>query len=164
MNDLTAPLKPLCVVIDGNSLMYRAYHALPESLTDPEGQPVNAVYGFMTMLLKLLAEHPPDALAVAFDVHGPTRRHLRYADYKGTRPPTPETLRPQFPMLKSLLDSMGVAMFGIEGWEADDLLGTLSKLCERRGQRTLLVTGDRDSFQLISGDTHVLYTKRGVSD
>ncbi|GHU74964.1 DNA polymerase [Clostridia bacterium] len=157
-------MKELCVAIDGNSLMYRAFHALPDTLTDREGHPTNAVFGFMMMFLKLLAEHKPTSLAVAFDVHGPTRRHLRYAEYKGTRPPTPEILRPQFPMLKELLGEMGVAMLSLEGWEADDLLGTLSKQCESRGLPSLVVTGDRDSFQLISDNTHVLYTKRGVSD
>ncbi|MDR0396175.1 MAG: DNA polymerase I [Oscillospiraceae bacterium] len=157
-------VRPLCLAIDGNSLMYRAYHALPESLTDPHGNPTNAVFGFMTMLIKLLAERRPAALAVAFDVHGPTRRHLKYAAYKGTRPPTPETLRPQFPTLKSLLGSMGIAMLALEGWEADDLLGTLSRQCEERGMRSLIVTGDRDSFQLISGGTRVLFTRKGVTD
>ncbi|GHU68917.1 DNA polymerase [Clostridia bacterium] len=156
--------QPLCVAIDGNSLMYRAYHALPDTLTNPDGQPTNAVFGFMTMLLRLIDQYKPDALAVAFDVHGPTFRHEKFAAYKGTRPPTPDTLRPQFPMLKSLLEAMGVAMLALEGWEADDLLGTLSKQCELHGMRSLVVTGDRDSFQLISGDTHVLFTKRGVSD
>ncbi|MDR1599339.1 MAG: DNA polymerase I [Oscillospiraceae bacterium] len=156
--------RPLCVVVDGNSLMYRAFHALPDTLTDTAGQPINAVFGFMTMLVKLLAERKPDALAVAFDEHGPTRRHLKYADYKGTRPPTPETLRPQFPTLKELLDAMGIAALSLEGWEADDLLGALSTQCEKRGMRSLLVTGDRDSFQLISDSARVLYTRKGVSD
>ena len=155
---------PLCVAIDGNSLMYRAFHALPPELSDPQGNPVNAVYGFMMMLLRLLEERSPEYIVVAFDVHGPTRRSLRYEEYKANRPPTPDTLRPQFGMIKSILGEMGIAMLACQGWEADDLLGAVGAKCEAEGRAALIVTGDRDSFQLISDTTRVLYTKRGVTD
>ncbi len=151
------------IVVDGNSLMHRAFHALPP-LTTSTGEYTNAVMGFTSMLLKLLGEVRPAYLAVAFDMHGPTFRHADYADYKAGRKPTAEELRPQFPMLRRLLTAMGVEQLELPSFEADDMLGTVSRLCEARGIRALLVTGDRDAMQLVSDKTHVLYTKRGISD
>lgn len=151
------------VLVDGNSLMYRAYHALPP-LDNGEGVPTNAVYGFLSMLLKALADEKPGYCAVAFDPHGPTFRHADYEAYKGDRPPTPDDLRPQFPIAKELLQAMGIEIMSIERYEADDLLGTLSKKAEAAGLESLLITGDRDSFQLVSPMTSVLYTKRGITD
>ncbi|MDR2506066.1 MAG: DNA polymerase I [Oscillospiraceae bacterium] len=154
----------LCVMIDGNSLMYRAFHSMPDTLTSPAGKPVGAMYGFMLMLMKLMTEHKPAMLCVAFDTHGPTRRHIQYEEYKANRPPTPDLLRPQFEMVREALRDMGVAILIQQGFEADDLLGTLSLECEKRGFRSLIVTGDRDSFQLICETTSVLFTKKGVTD
>ena len=156
-------LEETFIVVDGNSLMHRAFHALPP-LTTSTGAYTNAVMGFTSMLLKLLGEVRPDYLAVAFDMHGPTFRHADYADYKAGRKPTAEELRPQFPLLRRLLDAMQVAQLELPSFEADDMLGTVSRLCEERSIRALLVTGDRDAMQLVSDRTHVLYTKRGISD
>ena len=151
------------IVVDGNSLMHRAFHALPP-LTTSAGLHTHAVMGFASMLLKLLAQVRPSYLAVAFDMHGPTFRHADFAEYKAGRKPTPEELREQFPMLRRLLDAMGVVQLELPSFEADDMLGTVSRLCEARGVRALLVTGDRDAMQLVSEQTHVLYTKRGITD
>ena len=151
------------VLVDGNSLMYRAYHALPP-LDNGEGVPTNAVYGFFSMLLKALADEKPGYCAVAFDPHGPTFRHADYEAYKGDRPPTPDDLRPQFPIAKELLQAMGIKILSVERFEADDLLGTLSKKAEQAGLDSVLITGDRDAFQLTGPHTSVLYTKRGITD
>ena len=151
------------VLVDGNSLMHRAFHALP-LLDDGAGVYTNAVFGFLSMLLRVLREEAPDYLGVAFDLHGPTFRHEAYADYKAGRSPTPEELKPQFDVLKEILGAMGVKVLTCPGYEADDILGTFSKKCEQRGIDAVLVTGDRDSFQLAGPRTRVLYTKRGISD
>ena len=151
------------VLVDGNSLMYRAYHALPP-LDNGEGVPTNAVYGFLSMLLKALSDEKPRYCAVAFDPHGPTFRHDDYEAYKGDRPPTPDDLRPQFPVARELLEAMGIYMVSVERFEADDVLGTLSKKAEAAGIDSVLITGDRDAFQLSSPQTSILYTKRGITD
>ena len=153
----------LFVAIDGNSLMHRAFHAIAE-LDDGQGNPTNAVYGFTGMLLKVLREYEPSHLAVAFDMHGPTFRHLAYDAYKGTRKPTDERLRPQFPRVKELLGAMGATIIEVPSFEADDILGTLARKCEEAGLPAMLVTGDRDALQLVTDTTHVLYTRRGISD
>ncbi len=151
------------VLVDGNSLMYRAYHALPP-LDNGEGVPTNAVYGFLSMLFKALADEKPGYCAVAFDPHGPTFRHADFAEYKGDRPPTPDDLRPQFPVARALLGAMGIKILTVDTFEADDLLGTLSKKAEAAGIDSVLITGDRDAFQLSSPHTAILYTKRGITD
>ncbi len=151
------------VVIDGNSLMHRAYYALP-GMTTQDGFPTGALHGFLSMLLKLTASQSPDYLLVAFDMHGPTFRHETYAEYKAGRKETPEDLRKQFPVLKDLLCEMGITVCECPRYEADDILGTFARRCESEGIRALLVTGDRDALQLISENTHVLITKKGISD
>jgi len=151
------------VIIDGNSLMHRAFHALPP-LTNSEGVYTNAVFGFLSMLLKIVSEEHPDYLAVAFDLHGPTFRHADYTEYKAGRKPTAPELRPQFPLVEECLEKMGVRILTCPTFEADDILGTIARRCEESGIRALLVTGDRDSMQLVSETSHVLYTKRGVTD
>ena len=143
--------------------MHRAFHALP-LLDDGAGVYTNAVFGFLSMLFKVLKEEQPQYLAVAFDLHGPTFRHQQYQDYKAGRAPTPPELKPQFPLLKELLEAMHVAQVSLEGYEADDMLGTLSARWEAMGQEALLVTGDRDAFQLAGPHTAILYTKRGITD
>ena len=153
----------LFLAIDGNSLMHRAFHALP-LLDDGKGQYTNAVFGFAGMLLRLLAERKPEYVAVAFDLHGPTFRHDQYEDYKAGRKPMAEELRPQFPLIHRILEDMGIRILEVERFEADDLLGAVAEACEAQGIPALLVTGDRDALQLVSDQTHVLYTKRGITD
>ncbi len=150
------------IAIDGNSLMHRAYYALP-AMTSRDGTPTGAIFGFLSMLLKLV-DTKPDYLVVAFDLHGPTFRHEQYQEYKAGRRETPEDLRPQFPLLQELLRQMGINVCTSEGFEADDLLGTFARMAEADGAEALLVTGDRDALQLISEKTHVLLTKKGISE
>lgn len=150
------------IAIDGNSLLYRAYFALP-GMTTRNGRPTGALFGFLTMLLKLV-ESKPDYMLVAFDLHGPTFRHEKYEQYKAGRPETPPDLRQQFPVLKDILRKMGIAVCECEGYEADDVLGTFAARCEANGIDALLVTGDRDALQLVSDSTHVLITRKGLSD
>ena len=151
------------VIVDGNSLMHRAFHALPP-LTNENGIYTNAVFGFLSMLLKVVADERPDYMAVAFDMHGPTFRHADYGEYKAGRKPTAPELRPQFDLVYDCLEAMGVRRLTCPTFEADDILGTIARRCEEAGIAALLVTGDRDSMQLVSQTSHVLYTKRGVSD
>lgn len=149
------------VLIDGNSLLNRAFYAT-KLLTTKSGTPTNAVFGFIKLLLKLNADISPDRLIVAFDLKAPTFRHKMYEQYKGTRKPMPEDLAVQMPILKSLLSSMKIAMCEKEGYEADDLIGTLSRRFE--GVHSIIITGDRDSYQLIDENTDVYITKTGVSE
>lgn len=148
--------------IDGNSLLHRAFHALP-LLKTSKGIYTNAVYGFTNMLLKILDEQDPDYVAVAFDKKGPTFRHKRYPAYKGTRPKTAEELIGQFDLLKSLLKALNIAYFEVDDYEADDLLGMLSKVAEDQEIFSVLVTGDKDTLQLVSEKTNVLLTRRGIT-
>ena len=152
------------VLLDGYSLMYRAFHALSTPMTAPDGTPTNAVHGFVMMLLRVLDEEAPTAAAVAFDVSKHTFRTDLYDGYKAGRKPMPEELRQQDPVIRDLLGRMGLRIVECEGFEADDILGTLSRQCEERGMEALLVTGDRDSFQLAGENTSILYTKRGISE
>jgi len=151
------------VLVDGYSLMYRAFHALP-ILDNGEGVYTNAIYGFMTMLLKVIQEEEPSYCAVAFDEHGKTFRHERYDAYKAGRAPTPEEFKPQIPMIREMLEKMGICQLGLQGYEADDILGTVSKKCEENGIEAVIVTGDRDSYQLAGEYTTILYTKRGITE
>ena len=151
------------IAIDGNSLMFRAYYAIQTAMTSRDGVPTNAIHGFTAMLIKLI-EQRPDYMLVAFDMHGGTFRHDTYPEYKAGRRETPEDLRPQFPALKELLQKMGVAVCECYRYEADDILGTISKKAEEEGVSTLIVTGDRDALQLISESTHVMLTKKGITE
>lgn len=151
------------VVIDGNSLINRAYYALPP-LSTRAGMPTNAVYGFITMLFKILEDQSPDYISIAFDKKAPTFRHKEFEGYKAERKGMPDELAVQVPTLKELLDCLEVNRVEIEGYEADDIIGTLSKYCEERGLEVFIVTGDRDALQLVSKRVKVIYTKRGVSD
>ena len=143
------------LVIDGNSIANRAYFGIRE-LTTKDGRHTNAVYGFLATLLSLLKECSPDEVAVAFDVHAPTFRHKMYADYKGTRHAMDEELVEQMPVIKELLGLLGFRTVECEGWEADDILGTLAAACGSRGDLCFLATGDRDSLQLVTDTTTVL--------
>ncbi len=148
------------VLIDGNSLINRAFYALPP-LSTKDGVYTNAVHGFLTMLFKVISDHKPSHVAVAFDLKAPTFRHKLFSDYKGTRKPMPFELRPQIPLLKDLLQDMHVAVLEKEGWEADDIIGTIAK---RSSFQTLIFTGDRDALQLVDNSTSVHFTKRGTTD
>ncbi len=142
------------LVLDGNSILNRAFYGI-KLLTTKSGDFTNGIYGFLTMLLKLLDETSPDGVAVAFDRKGPTFRHKAYAGYKANRKGMPEELAQQMPLLQELLGDLGYKTVSLEGWEADDILGTLSAQCEREGAQCLIATGDRDSLQLVSGKTTV---------
>ena len=148
------------VLIDGNSLINRAFYATPP-LTAKDGTPTNAVYAFINMLIKLIGDEKPKYILVAFDRKEPTFRHKMYADYKGTRKPMPEDLRPQIDLLKTVLDALGISRYEQAGIEADDILGTLSR---KFSVPSVIVTGDKDSFQLVNERTSVYFTKRGISD
>ncbi len=148
------------VLIDGNSLINRAFYALPP-LSTKDGVYTNAVHGFLTMLFKVITDHKPSHVAVAFDLKAPTFRHKLYPEYKGTRKPMPFELRPQIPLLKDLLKDMNVAVLEKEGCEADDIIGTIAK---KTDLTTLIFTGDKDAFQLVDSSTSVHFTKRGTSD
>ena len=155
-------MKDIFLLVDGNSLMHRAFHALP--VMDANGVYTNAIYGFLSMLLKVIKEENVQYLAVCFDEHGPTFRHTVYADYKAGRRETPPELRQQFGTILSLLDDMGIRRFSLQGWEADDLLGTLSLKGAAAGAAPLLLTGDRDALQLVGGGTELMFTRKGISE
>ena len=142
------------MVIDGNSILNRAFYGV-RPLSTRDGTPTNAVYGFLTILQKLVGEEEPDALCVCFDLKAPTFRHLAYEGYKAQRKPMPEDLVVQVPLLKEVLDAMNIPRYELEGWEADDLIGTISKLDTAAGWETVIVTGDKDSLQLITQTARV---------
>ena len=148
------------LLLDSNSLMHRAYHALP-NLKSSKGLYTGAIYGFLSILLKIIKEQKPTHIAAAFDLHGPTFRHEMYKEYKATRKPMDEELRQQVEPLKDLITAMGIKIVSKQGYEGDDILGTLSK---RFDDECIIVTGDRDSFQLVSPTTKIFWTKKGVSD
>ncbi len=152
------------VLLDGYSLIYRAYHALQTPMSAPDGTPTNAIHGFMMMLLKVLSDERPDGLAVAFDTHAPTFRKELFDGYKATRKPMPDDLRAQDPIIHELIENMEIPILECPGYEADDILGTVSRRCEDEGRELLLVTGDRDSFQLAGEHTTILYTRKGISE
>ncbi|MBD5549816.1 MAG: DNA polymerase I [Lachnospiraceae bacterium] len=146
------------VLIDGHSILNRAFYGLPD-LTNAQGQHTGGVYGFLTIMFKILSEENADYLAVAFDVHAPTFRHEIYADYKGTRKPMPEELREQVPLIKQVLRAMGILTIEKPGLEADDILGTLAKRAERDGMEVSLISGDRDFLQIASGHIKIRIPK-----
>ena len=141
------------MAIDGNSIVNRAFYGVSQNLSTRDGLPTNAIFGFLNILLKLLDEERPDALAVTFDLKAPTFRHQAYEGYKAQRKGMPDELAAQMPVLKQVLDAMNIRRYELEGWEADDLLGTMSLRAEEQGWDTVVVTGDKDSLQLI--DEHV---------
>jgi len=151
------------ILIDGNSIANRAFYALP-LLNNSKGLHTNAAYGFTTMLMKLLEEEKPTHFLVAFDAGKVTFRHTDYKEYKGKRAKTPPELSEQFPVIKELLAAFGVAQFELEGYEADDIIGTLSRMAEERGMQVLIVTGDKDMLQLASERVTVALTRKGVSE
>ena len=146
------------MILDGNSIVNRAFYGV-RPLNAPDGTPTNAVYGFLAILQRLLEEQKPDALCVSFDLKAPTFRHKAYEGYKAQRKAMPEELAQQMPILKEVLDQMGIRRYELEGYEADDILGTASRLCEKAGWHCTIVTGDKDSLQLISESTTVCNVK-----
>ena len=151
-------------VIDGNSLMHRAYHAVPQTMNAPDGRPTNAVFGFIAMLLKFIDIASPDALICAFDAGRPAFRMEAFEQYKSQRPPMDDDLKVQFPIIEELLEAMNVPVVRIKGWEGDDVLGTIAARDEELGYETLLVTGDKDAYQLASDKTRIVTTKKGITD
>ena len=153
------------VLIDGHSILHRAFFGIPD-LTNAEGIPTNAVYGFLNIMFKILDEEKPDYLTVAFDVHAPTFRHKLYAEYKGTRKPMAEELRQQVPLMKELLTAMGIVILEKEGYEADDILGTAARMAEEAGLLASVVSGDRDLLQLATERVKIRIqkTKRGGTE
>ena len=153
------------VLIDGHSILNRAFYGLPD-LTNAEGLHTNAIYGFLTIMFKLLEEEKPDYLTVAFDVHAPTFRHKMYAEYKGTRKPMADELRQQVPVIKEVLHAMGVKTIECAGLEADDLIGTLSNRCENEGMEVTVISGDRDLLQLATEHVKIRIpkTKQGKTE
>ncbi|HKP63687.1 MAG TPA: 5'-3' exonuclease H3TH domain-containing protein, partial [Polyangiales bacterium] len=147
------------VLVDTNSLFFRAFHGLPPMQTT-RGVPTSAVYGFSTLVLKLLREETPTGLAFARDAPAATFRHVEYSDYKGTRAPLPSPLTAQFVWLDRLLDALGLPCFSVPGFEADDVLATLARELREQGERVRVVTGDRDLFQTISPESDVLFVGR----
>ena len=151
-------------VIDGNSLMHRAYHAVPPTMNAPDGTPTNAVFGFCSMLFKFIEIAQPDGIVCAFDAGKPKFRMEALEQYKAQRPPMDDELRCQFPVIESLLESMNIPVVKVQGWEGDDILGTVAARDEERGYETLLVSGDKDVNQLVTDLTHVVTTKKGITD
>ena len=151
-------------VIDGNSLMHRAYHAVQNPMSTPDGTPTNAVFGFLSMLLKFIDTAHPDGIVCAFDAGKPTFRIEAMERYKAQRPHMDDELRVQFPLAESLLDAMNIPVVKVAGWEGDDILGTVAARCEAAGDKALLVTGDKDACQLVTEFTHVVNTKKGITD
>ena len=143
------------MVLDGNSIINRAFYGVSQNLTTREGQPTNAIFGFLNILNKLLDEVSPDALCVTFDRPAPTFRHRAYEGYKANRKGMPEELASQMPILKDVLSALNIPMYELDGWEADDLLGTIARLDEGAGWDTVIVTGDKDSLQLVTEHTTV---------
>ena len=146
------------MLIDGNSIVNRAFYGIRE-LNAPDGTPTNAIYGFLAIIQHLYEAQKPEAVCVAFDRREPTFRHRSYDFYKAQRKPMPEELAVQMPVLKELLDAMGISHLELAGYEADDILGTLSRIAEEQGDECVIVTGDKDSLQLVSDGTTVCNVK-----
>ena len=152
------------LVLDGSSLIFRAFYALPPDLSDSHGQPTGAIFGFSNMLTKLMAEQQPDLMVLAFDKSRHTFRTERYADYKGTRDKTPEELLSQFPLLREFAANMGIPFLEKDNYEADDIIGTLATQAAAKGYDVRVITGDRDALQLVRPNLRVLLTKKGISE
>ena len=155
------------IIIDSNSVIHRAYHALPP-LRRKSGELVNAVYGFLLVFFKAIKDFHPNFIAATFDFPAPTFRHKRYKDYKAKRPPAPEDLYSQIPKVKEFLDSFKVSVFEKEGFEADDIIGTIAKASQRQQVlpkiEVVILSGDMDALQLVDGQTKVCVLKKGVKD
>lgn len=156
--------RPKIYLIDGHSLAYRAFYALPTSMVTTNGQITNALYGFARMLFTIIEEKKPDALAIAFDLPEPTFRHQAYKEYKAHRPPSPEEFRSQLPLIKEMVANFNIPIYELSGFEADDVLGTLSVKAVEEGFDVKIVTGDRDALQLVNDHVHVILPIKGLSE
>src|SRR4051795_1063067 len=153
------------LVLDGNSLVYRAFFALPTDMATASGQVTNAVFGFTSMLINLLKDHQPNGIGVAFDRPEPTFRHELVADYKAGRSEAPDILRQQMGLVRQVLEALKIPMIDAAGFEADDVIATLATQAKEKGDEVIVVTGDRDEYQLVEDPcVKVLYNRRGVSD
>ena len=151
---------PLLVLFDGNALVHRAYHALPPLSVTRTGEPVNAVYGFASMLLKVLSELKPTHIAIAFDLPGPTFRHLKSEAYKAQRPKAPEDLTAQFRRVRQLVAAFNIPVYELQGYEADDVLGALSRQATAQSADVVIVTGDLDALQLVGPKVRVFTSRQ----
>jgi DNA polymerase-1 len=156
--------RPTLALLDGHSLAYRAFYALPEDLRTTTGQVTNAVYGFTSMLIKLLADHAPDRIGVTFDRGRPAQRLELLPTYKANRAESPDAFRSQIPLIFEVLDALTIPRVMVDGIEADDLIATYATAAVAEGIDVLIVSGDRDVFQLIDEHISVIYTRRGISD
>lgn len=164
MSPARTPSRKKLLILDGHSLAFRAFYALPEDLKTSDGTYTNAVYGFTAMLIKLLQEQRPDHIACCFDLGEPLERTTEFADYKATRTEAPETFSPQLPLIREVLKAMKIRVFELAGHEADDIIAYLAKCSVTEGVDVRVVTGDRDFFQIVDDDIKVLYNRRGISD
>lgn len=152
------------ILIDGHAIIHRAFHAVPEDLSTSAGEPVNATFGFTSMLMKALLEEKPDYIAVTFDRPSPTFRHLEYSQYKAHRPALPDNMKPQFARIREVVESFGIKIYEKDGFEADDVLGTLSVQGRKLGVDTVIYTGDMDTLQLVNDQVTVKVAKRGITE
>lgn len=152
------------VLIDGHAIIHRAFHAVPEDLATSKGEVVNATFGFTSILIKALTEIKPDYIAVAFDRPAPTFRHHEFVEYKAHRPTLPDIMRPQFGRIREIVEAFGIPIYEKDGFEADDVLGTLSVQATQQGVDTIIFTGDMDTLQLVNEHVHALVAKRGISE
>src|SRR6266581_2157551 len=163
---ITSPntTKKKLVLIDGHAMIHRAFHAVPEGLTNTKGEPVNATFGFTSMLMKALLEEKPEYIAMTFDRPSPTFRHEQFAAYKAQRPALPDTMRPQFKRIREMVQAFGIPIYEKDGFEADDVLGTLSVQATEHGVDTIIYTGDMDTLQLVNEHVMVKVAKRGITE
>src|SRR5579863_1294435 len=159
-----ATKRKILMVVDGHAMIHRAFHAVPEELTTSKGEVVNATYGFTSILIKELAEIKPDYVAMTFDRSSPTFRHVEFPAYKAHRPSLPDIMRPQFGRIREIVEAFGIAVYEKDGYEADDVIGTLSVQAARQGVDTIILTGDMDTLQLVNEHVKVKIAKRGISD
>ena len=152
------------ILIDGHAIIHRAFHAVPEDLSTTSGEPVNATFGFTSMLMKALLEERPDYIAVTFDRPSPTFRHVQYAPYKAQRPALPDNMKPQFARIREVVQAFGIQIYEQDGFEADDVLGTLSVQAKHLDVNTIIYTGDMDTLQLVNEQVFVKVAKRGISE
>src|SRR6266699_2187157 len=160
----TAPRRKTIVLIDGHAMIHRAFHAVPENLTTKSGEPINATFGFTNILIKALGDVKPDYIAVTFDRAAPTFRHEQFAAYKAHRPTLPDNMRPQFGRIREVVEAFGIPIYEKDGFEADDVLGTLSVQATQEGVDTIILTGDMDTLQLVNEHVQVMAAKRGISE
>src|SRR6266581_4082660 len=152
------------MVIDGHAMIHRAFHAVPEDLTTSKGEVVNATFGFTSILIKGLTDIKPDYIAMTFDRPTPTFRHVAFPQYKAHRPTMPDIMRPQFGRIREIVEAFGIPIYEKDGYEADDIIGTLSVQATQQGVDTVILTGDMDTLQLVNEHVQVMAAKRGISE